>query len=405
MEEESLNKKEEKNKNTNSFNNQEELYETNKINKTNNNNSNEAKGKENSKCKIEKKGNDIDINSVSNTNSRSDKKSNSLEKQELKQDIKLLYTKLSKKNNNEKKEINILNKTKQIQRKKICSQPKANLSYYERFINFQKKKEEKIYQMKKELNENVKKTLKEKPSISQKSIQLTYNTYTNENLFERMKEKEQKAKERKVKLIEKINKEREKKKEEEDRPLEFHIKSCKMDKKFQKIYQEMEKKDKVLKDKMSVFHDVVEEYEMRECFFHPQINTNYNNDKENNDNNIKKGEKRLSTCELVTQRLYDDSLTERKNIRENLEKKYKYIFKPKISEKSKNLAIKRKKRIELENKEKRNDISNLENNRNKTDININVNVNANIKGNKTILDKKIKNRKKSINRVKDEQKE
>jgi hypothetical protein len=318
----------------------------------------------------------------------------------LKQDIELLYSKLSKKSNNEKKEIKKMNKTMQIRRKKICSQPKENLSYYERFINFQKRKEDKINQMKKELEENEKRTLKVKPSISQKSIQLTYNTYINENLFERMKENEQKAKERKEKLIEKINKEREKKKEEEDRPLEFHIKSCKMDKNFQKIYQEMTKKDKVLKDKKSVFHDVVKEYEMRECFFHPQINTNYNNDKENKDNNRKKGIKRLSSSKIVTQRLYDDDLTERKKYRENLEKKYKYNFKPKISEKSKNLAIKRKKRIELENKEERNDISNIENFCNKTDININ----NNIKDDKAKLDKIIRNKKRSINKVKDDKK-
>lgn len=176
-----------------------------------------------------------------------------------------------------------------------------------------------------------------------------------------------------------------------------------MDKKFQKIYQEMIKKDKALKDKLSVYHDVVEEYEMRECSFHPQININYNIDKENNDNKGKKYKQRLNSCEVVTQRLYDDALTERKKYKENLEKKYKYIFKPKISEKSKNLAIKRKKRIELENKEKKNDISNIENYCNKTDININNNVN--IKDDKVKLNKKIKNKKRSINKIKDDKKE
>ena len=83
-----------------------------------------------------------------------------------------------------------------------------------------------------------------------------------------------------------------------------------------------------------------------------------------------------------------------------MEKKYKYNFKPKISEKSKNLAIKRKKRIELENKEERNDISNIENFCNKTDININ----NNIKDDKAKLDKIIKNKKRSINKVKDDKK-
>ena len=401
MEEESLNKKEEKNENSNNFNNQEKLSETKKTNKNNNDNTNETKGKENSDFKNKIK--DRDINSIINTNTNtsinSDNKSISLENQKLKQDVDLLYLKLSKKDNN-KKDINILNNTMQLRKKRICSQPKENLSYYERFINYQKKKEEKLYQMRKELEENEKKTLKEKPNISQKSIQLTYNTYANENLFKRMKEKEKIAKEKKEKLIEKINKEREKKKEEEDRPLEFNIKSCKMDKKFQKIYQEMIKKDKELKVKISVFHDVVEEYKMRECSFHPQINTNYNINKENIDNNIKKGKQRLNSSEFITQRLYDDDLTERKKYRENLEKKYKYNFKPKISEKSKNLAIKRKKRIELENKEERNDISNIENFCNKTDININ----NNIKDDKAKLDKIIRNKKRSINKVKDDKK-
>ena len=401
MEEESLNKKEEKNENSNNFNNQEKLSETKKNNKNNNDNTNETKGKENSDFKNKIK--DRDINSIINTNTNtsinSDNKSISLENQKLKQDVDLLYLKLSKKDNN-KKDINILNNTMQLRKKRICSQPKENLSYYERFINYQKKKEEKLYQMRKELEENEKKTLKEKPNISQKSIQLTYNTYANENLFKRMKEKEKIAKEKKEKLIEKINKEREKKKEEEDRPLEFNIKSCKMDKKFQKIYQEMIKKDKELKVKISVFHDVVEEYKMRECSFHPQINQNFNINKENIDNNIKKGKQRLNSSEFITQRLYDDDLTERKKYRENLEKKYKYNFKPKISEKSKNLAIKRKKRIELENKEERNDISNIENFCNKTDININ----NNIKDDKAKLDKIIKNKKRSINKVKDDKK-
>lgn len=194
MEEESLNKKEEKNENTNNFNNQEELSETKKIDKSNNNNENEAKGKENSDFKNEIK--DKDINSIINTNTNSDNKSISLENQELKQDMELLYVKIPKKNNNEKDK-KILNNTMQIRQKRISSQPKENLSYYERFINFQKKKEEKIFQMKKELEENEKKALKEKPNISQKSIQLTYNTYANESLFERMKEKEKIAKEKK----------------------------------------------------------------------------------------------------------------------------------------------------------------------------------------------------------------
>ena len=399
MEEKSLNKKEEKNININTLNIQEELSETKIIDKINNNNSNEEKGKESFNYKKEIKDNDTEINSVSNTNINSDNNSNILENQELKKEIDLLYVKLNKKGNNDKKQINIMNNTMQTRKRKICSQPKENLSYYERFINFQKKKEEKIYQMKKELDENEKKTLKEKPIISQKSFQLIYNTYLNEDLFERMKEKEQKAKEKKEKLIERINKERKKKKEEEDKPLEFNIKSLKMDKKFQKIYQEMLNKDKALKDKMSVFHDVVKEYQMRECFFHPQINT-----KENNDNNRKKGKNRLNSCELVTQRLYNEALTEIKTNRENLEKKYNYVFKPKISEKSKYLAIKRKKRIELENKEKKNDISNIENYCNNTDININVNANAYIKGDIIKLDKKIKNKKRSINKVKDEKK-
>jgi len=395
MEEKSLNKKEEKNININNFNNQEELSETKIIDKTNNNNSNEAKGKENFNYKNEIKDNDTEINSVSNSNINNDNNSNILENKELKKEIDLLYDKLSKKNNNNEKK-DILNNSMQTRKRKICSQPKENLSYYERFINFQKKKEEKICQMKKELDENEKKTLKEKPIISQKSLQLIYNTYLNEDLFERMKEKEQKAKEKKEKLIERINFERKKKKEEEDKPLEFSIKSLKMDKKFQKIYQEMLSKDKALKDKMNVFHDVVEEYQMRECFFHPQINT-----KENNDNNRKKGKNRLNSCEVVTQRLYNEALTEIKTKRENLEKKYNYVFKPKISEKSKYLAIKRKKRIELENKEKKNDISNIENYCNNTDININVNANDNIKGDIIKLDKKIKNKKRSINKVKD----
>ena len=248
---------------------------------------------------------------------------------------------LDNKNNNNKPD---LNEDITIQKKRRHSQD--NLAYYERFINYEKQKEERITEMKKELDEKEKKTLKDKPYISRKSVQLVGRINIKENILERMKEEEKKTKEKKDKLIEKINNERAKKKEEIEKPLEFNIKSSKIDKKFDKVYQEMLKKDQLTKEKMNIFNEAIKQYEMKECVFQPNINRK---DEDTSDEN-KKTKKRISSCE-VTQRLYNDDLNNKKNKRKSLEKKYELSFKPKISDKSKDLAMKRKKKNDKENME------------------------------------------------------
>ena len=234
-------------------------------------------------------------------------------------------------------------KSKDYQMKKRYSQ--ENLSYINRFINYEKKKEEKISEMKKEIDEKEKTKIKKKPNISRKSVELVSRINLKDSFLERMEEEEKKSKVKQEKLIEKIKNERAKKTEEMEKPLDFKIKKTTVDKKFNKIYQEMIKKEEIAKEKLNAFSNVVNEYEMRECSFQPNINRNEEN---NNDKKIRK--RRLSSDEII-QRLYDDELKNKENKRENLEQKYKLTFKPTINEKSLELALKRKKYMEITEKE------------------------------------------------------
>ena len=230
-----------------------------------------------------------------------------------------------------------------IKKKKKISQ--ENTSYLNRFINYEKKKEEKISEMKKEMDIKEKIQLKQKPYISRKSVELASKIHLKDDFLERLEDEDKKSKIKKEKLIEKIKNERAKKKKEEEKPLEFNIKQTIVDKKFDKIYQEMLKKEEFSKEKLIAFADMVDQYKMRECIFQPNINR----DEENNEE--KKRKKRLNSAE-ITQRLYNDELKNMANKRENLEQKYKYSFKPTIGEKSLELALKRKKKIDRKDKEK-----------------------------------------------------
>ena len=60
-----------------------------------------------------------------------------------------------------------------------------------------------------------------------------------------------------------------------------------MDKRFNKVYQEMVKKDEDVKEKINIFSDVIKQYEMRECSFQPKINRDEknNNKKEKRNSN------------------------------------------------------------------------------------------------------------------------
>ena len=234
---------------------------------------------------------------------------------------------------------NINNKYNIFKKGKKLSQ--TNLSYLNRFIDYEKKKIEKISEMKKEIDEKEKDLLQKKPIISRKSVELINRKFIKDTFFERMEEEDKKAKIKKQKLIEKINNERIQKKKESEKPLEFDIKPTTIDKRFKKIYQEMLKKNEDAKEKLNIFSDVVKQYEMRECSFQPNINKDEKNNK-------KKKEKK--SLYEITHRLYDNNIKNKENVRENLEQKYKLSFKPKINGKSLEMIKNRKKRIENENK-------------------------------------------------------
>jgi hypothetical protein len=220
-------------------------------------------------------------------------------------------------------------------------------------IEYQKKKADKILEMKKELDKKEIKDLKQKPDISKKSKQILNNKNKKENFFERMKEKERIAQERKSKLIEQIKTERAKKKEEEDKPLEFKIYSKPYNKNFSKMYYEMKKKDDQKKEQFKVFSEVIRQYENRECVFQPNLN------EDEEENEIKPKHRKLNSCELV-QRLYNDELKNRLKKKENLEQKYKPSFKPKINDISIEMANRFKKRLKNKKEDKNNQsISNI----------------------------------------------
>ena len=240
------------------------------------------------------------------------------------------------------KRINISLKEGSTYSKKVG---KGNYSYLNRFIDYEKRKENKLSQMQKEKKEKERKTLKNKPFISRKSIELINKLKLNDDLLERMNDEEKKKKDKKEKLIEKINTEREKKKKEIEQPNKYNIKITKFDNKFDKIYSEMMKKNELLKSKINAFSDMVKEYEMRECFFQP----NYFKNNDKNDSKTKK-KRRVSSCE-VTQRLYNDEIKNRRKKADKLNEKYKLSFHPTISNKSIDLALRKRERMKYSSKE------------------------------------------------------
>ena len=286
--------------------------------------------------------NEINFKKIKKEKNKKLNKSMSQEKIDAGKNFSTLVTTTKNKTQNMKipyVNTNKSDKSKDYQMKKRYSQ--ENLSYINRFINYEKKKEEKLSEMKKEIDEKEKTKIKKKPNISRKSVELVSRINLKDSFLERMEEEEKKSKVKQEKLIEKIKNERAKKTEEMEKPLDFKIKKTTVDKKFNKIYQEMIKKEEIAKEKLNAFSNVVNEYEMRECSFQPNINRNEEN---NNDKKIRK--RRLSSDEII-QRLYDDELKNKENKRENLEQKYKLTFKPTINEKSLELALKRKKNMEI----------------------------------------------------------
>ena len=151
--------------------------------------------------------------------------------------------------------------------------------FLERTEDFQKKKIENMNELQRNYEDNIKKLMKEKPDITQRSRILDKKN-SKPKFLDRVKEEQIKQKQRKEKLIEKINAEKAKKKEETDKPLEFNIKP-KEDKKFMKVYEAMMTRQKETKERFKIFNEVVKEYHMKECTvkkykpsFQPKINDN-----------------------------------------------------------------------------------------------------------------------------------
>ena len=235
---------------------------------------------------------------------------------------------------------------------------KDNYSYLNRFIDYEKRKEMKLSKMQKEKKENEKKTLKKKPFISRKSVELINRLNLNDDILERMNDEEKKTKDKKEKLVHKINVERERKKKEIEKPNNFNIRITKFDSKFDKVYNEMMKKEENLKSKINAFANLVKEYEMRECVFQPNL-SKYNNQK---DENIKH-KKRINSSD-VTRRLYNDEIINRRNRANKLNEKYKLTFKPTISSKSIDLVIKKREQIKpISNKSFIEQNNNIKNNK------------------------------------------
>ena len=265
----------------------------------------------------------------------------------LKENSEIVISKNSR-NSNKRINISLKEESKGTYNKRFT---KANYSYLNRFIDYEKRKESKIFQLQKEKNDKEKKNLKKKPFISRKSVELISRLNLNDNILERMNDEEKKAKDRKEKLIQKINMEREKKKKEIEKPNSYNIKLTKFDNKFDKIYNEMMKKDEKLKSKINAFSDMVKEYEMRECVFQPNF-FKYNNKNEDN-----KKKKRISSSD-VTKRLYNDEIKNRRNKINQLNEKYKLTFKPTISNKSVDLAMRKREKMRLSSEEKNDEIKN-----------------------------------------------
>lgn len=277
-----------------------------------------------------------------NSDNKNSNKSTSVEKQDVSEEIiepnehNKNYNNLHKKN---------LFKNKIIKQKNKNKKNQEFDEYYSRMIDFQKKKEEKLIEKRKELENKEIKKLKPKPEISKRSKEIIINN-KKENLFERMKEKEQKAKDKKNKLIEKIKNERAKKKEEQDKPLEFNTNLKPIDKKFNKIYLEMKKKELKRKEDFQVFAEVVKQYENRECVFQPNVY-------EDEEGQKKPKHRKLKSCDLI-QRLYNDELKNRMKVKENLEQKYKLSFKPKINDTSIEMANRWKQKMKAKKGENAN---------------------------------------------------
>ena len=265
------------------------------------------------------------------TRYNSDIKSIQDKSDDLNQNIKSSLININQKNKYKKTKLNnILIFSTPHKDKKI---PQKFHMFLERTEILQRKQKENLNELQKNVEENIKKLMKEKPDITEKSRMIDKKN-SKMKFLERIKEQEIKIKQRKEKLKEKINLERALKKEKIDKPLEFN-KIPKEDKKFKKIYEAMVERQKEVNDRFQIFNEVVHEYNMKECTFSPQINKNRNKSYDESNNSSDNEE---DIKDKLVKRLYNNEIEYRNKKKENLFKKYKPSFHPKINKNSDKLS-------------------------------------------------------------------
>ena len=268
------------------------------------------------------------------TRYNSDNKSISVERPDKSDDFNqqaqtsLIYT--NKKNNYQTSKLECLKLSSP--NKKNVEIPHKFYIFLERNEGFQKRQKENMIELKRNVEDNIKKLMKEKPDITKKS-RIIDKKNSKQKFLDRIQDEANKYKQRKEKLFERINLERAKKKEEIEKPLEFNTK-LKEDKKFMKAYESMMERQKEVKNRFKVFNDVVNEYNMKECTFAPKINKHQNksfteSNEENNESN---------KYNKFVKRLYNDEIKNRIKKKENLVQKYKPSFHLKINKNAESLS-------------------------------------------------------------------
>ena len=193
---------------------EKQIPDSNKITNIEINQSLSNQEKKNDKLNIE---NTNEFNKISDKYNHKDSiDNNNIVVDNLKGNSAIISSKNSR--NSNKINISLKEESKGTYNKRLSKQ---NYTYLNRFIDYEKRKESKINNLQKEKNENEKKKLKKKPAISKKSVELISKLNMNDDIFERMNDQEKKAKDRKEKLIQKINIEREMKKKELEKPISF----------------------------------------------------------------------------------------------------------------------------------------------------------------------------------------
>ena len=312
------------------------------------------------------------------TRYNSDNKSIQDKSDDMNQNIKSSLINMPQKKTFQKSKLDSLKLSTPQKGKKI---PHKFHIFLERTEDLHQRQKDNLNELQKNVEDNLKKLMKDKPEITQRS-RIIDKKNSKTKFLERIKDEEIKIKQRKEKLKEKINLERALKKEQIDKPLEFN-KISKHDKKFMKVYEAMVERQKEVNDKFKIFNEVVQEYSMKECTFAPKINRRRNKSVcDNDDSNSENEDDKIDKKEKMVKRLYNDEINYRNRKKENLFKKYTPCFQPKINNNAERLS--RNWKTKLASKHNTNYYIENKNN-------INIDENAITERNKSSSKKKIKN--------------